>query len=51
VRKVGSKEPIAEKYFSDWIGYGHVYLEDLPPDTYEIYMQYAWPSGTVEEPE
>jgi len=44
VRKVGSTEKIAEKYFSDWIGFGHVFIEDVPPGKYEIYVQYAWPA-------
>lgn len=51
VRKVGTTEAIAEKYFSDWIGFGHVYLTDLEPGKYEIYLQYAWPKGTTEKPE
>ena len=51
VRKVGSQKTLAEKYFSDWIGFGHVYLTELPPGDYEIYLQYAWPDGTAEKPE
>jgi len=38
VRKVGNTTAIAEKYFSDWIGFGHVYLDNLPAGTYEIYL-------------
>lgn len=51
VRKVGTSEALAEKYFSDWIGFGHVYLSNLEPGDYEIYLQYAWPAGTEEKPE
>ena len=38
VRKVGTTTPLAEKYFSDWIGFGHVFLADLPAGDYEIYL-------------
>ena len=38
VREIESKEVLAEKYFSDWIGFGHVYLSDLPAGEYEIYL-------------
>ena len=34
---------LGEKYFSDWIGYGHVLLKDVPAGNYEIFVQYAWP--------
>jgi len=51
VREVGTTTAISEKYFSDWIGYGHVYMSALPPGVYEIYLQYAWPAGTEEMPE
>lgn len=51
VRKVDTKEVLAEKYFSDWIGFGHIYLSNLPAGHYEIYLQYAWPEGTSEKPE
>jgi len=27
LRKKGSTEKIGEKYFSDWIGFGHIYAE------------------------
>ena len=29
---------LGEKYFSDWIGYGHVMLKDLPAGNYEIFV-------------
>ena len=51
-----SKDPnvtyptLGEKFFSDWIGFGHTLLKDLPPDTYEIWIQYAWPKNTAEKP-
>jgi hypothetical protein len=51
VREVGSnskntKPTLAEKYFSDWIGFGSVMLKSLPPSTYEVFIQYAWPDDT-----
>lgn len=33
-----SNPTLKEKYFSDWIGFGHLYHEDLPPGDYEIYL-------------
>jgi hypothetical protein len=55
VREAGSskqkaKPILGEKYFSDWIGFGHILLKDLPPSTYEIFIQYAWPEDTYSQP-
>lgn len=41
---------LGEKYYSDWIGFGHVLLKNLPAGTYEIFMQYAWPEDTPKSP-
>ena len=49
VRAVGSKEILGEKYFSDWIGFGHILLKDLPAGTYEIFVQYAWPENSYRQ--
>lgn len=38
VRKKGEVAPIAEKFFSDWIGFSHCFLKDLEPATYEIFL-------------
>lgn len=46
-----SNPTLKEKYFSDWIGFGHLYLEDLAAGNYEIYLQYAWPESTATKPE
>lgn len=46
-----SNPTLKEKYFSDWIGFGHVVLENLPAGDYEIYLQYAWPESTSSSPE
>ena len=37
---------LGEKYFSDWIGFGHVILKALPAGDYEIFVQYAWPEDS-----
>lgn len=42
-----SHPTLGEKYFSDWIGFGHTMLTDLPADTYEIWIQYSWPEDTA----
>ena len=41
---------LGEKYFSDWIGFGHVILKDLKAGTYEIFVQYAWPEDSPQKP-
>lgn len=41
---------LGEKYYSDWIGFGHVLLKNLPAGEYEIYIQYAWPADTPSSP-
>lgn len=47
ISKNGKPNPtLGEKYFSDWIGFGHCFLQNLPAGDYEIFMQYAWPPNT-----
>ena len=29
---------LGEKYFSDWIGFGHTYLQNLPAGEYEVFI-------------
>jgi len=29
---------LGEKYFSDWIGFGNIFLTQLPAGTYEIFL-------------
>lgn len=41
---------LGEKYFSDWIGFGHCFLQNLPPADYEIFVQYAWPINNTTNP-
>jgi len=53
VRKVSTNPKVTnptlgEKYYSDWIGFGHVLLSNLPAGTYEIFIQYAWPEDTTQ---
>lgn len=55
VRKVNQdpdvKSPtLGEKYYSDWIGTGHCFLQNLPAGIYEIFMQYAWPKNASATP-
>ncbi len=52
VRKISTETGVAnptikEKYFSDWLGFGFVSIENLPAGDYEIYLQYAWPASTA----
>jgi hypothetical protein len=49
-RKVGTTTALGQKYFSDWVGFGFFKLSSLPAGNYEIYLQYAWPASTTEQP-
>ena len=41
---------MGQKYFSDWIGFGHLLFQQVPPGQYEIFIQYSWPLDSAASP-
>jgi hypothetical protein len=35
---------LGSKYFSDWIGFGTILVNNVTAGKYEMFVQYAWPT-------